>query len=98
MLIKVRSQRLEVRSQKLEVGSKRRIVNNLCSLFFVLCFIFFSLSANAQCAMCRAALTSEGNAAKAQAVNDGIVYLMVIPYVLVGLIGFAVYRMYKKKN
>lgn len=48
--------------------------------------------------MCRAALTSEGNKAKAEAVNDGIVYLMVIPYVLVGLIGYAVYRMKKNKK
>lgn len=48
--------------------------------------------------MCRAVLTSEGNKAKAEAVNDGIVYLMIIPYVLVGLIGYAVYRMYRKKK
>lgn len=47
--------------------------------------------------MCRAALASEGNKAKAQAVNDGIVYLMVIPYILVGAIGYAVYRMKKKQ-
>jgi hypothetical protein len=43
-------------------------------------------------------LTSEGNAVKAQAVNDGIVYLMVIPYLLVGGIGFYIYRMRKKKQ
>ncbi|WP_374505499.1 hypothetical protein [Flavobacterium sp.] len=46
--------------------------------------------------MCRAALTSEGNTTKAEAVNDGIVYLMVIPYLLVGGIGYAIYRMKKK--
>lgn len=54
-------------------------------------------STNAQCAMCRAALSSEGNKVKAQAVNDGIVYLMVIPYLLVAAIGYAVYRMKKNK-
>jgi len=48
--------------------------------------------------MCRAALTSEGNAVKAEAINDGIVYLMVIPYILVAGIGFAVYRMKKNKS
>ena len=53
---------------------------------------------NAQCAMCRAALTSEGNAKQAAAVNDGIVYLMVIPYILVAGIGYAIYRMKKKKT
>ena len=68
---------------------------------FVLLFlvsIFFSITTNAQCAMCRAALESEGNQAKAKGINDGIVYLMVIPYILVGLVFFAVYKMYTNKN
>jgi hypothetical protein len=59
---------------------------------------FYSVTVNAQCAMCRAALTSEGNTVKAEAINDGIVYLMVIPYVLVAGIGYAVYRMKKNKS
>ena len=60
--------------------------------------IFYSLNTQAQCAMCRASLESEGNTAKAEAVNDGIVYLMVIPYVLVGVVGIVVYRMYSKRK
>jgi hypothetical protein len=75
-------------------NSKFKIQN----LFFGICFLFFSLATNAQCAMCRAALSGEGNKVKAQAVNDGIIYLMVIPYILVGAIGYAVYRMYAKKS
>lgn len=59
-------------------------------------FFIFGTTSNAQCAMCRASLASEGNKTKAEAVNDGIVYLMVIPYVLVGGIGYAIYRMKKK--
>jgi uncharacterized membrane protein len=47
--------------------------------------------------MCRAALESEGNTAKAKGINDGIVYLMVFPYILIGLAFYAVYKMYKKK-
>lgn len=47
--------------------------------------------------MCRAALESEGNTVKAEAVNDGIVYLMAIPYLLVAFVGYAVYRVFKKK-
>jgi uncharacterized membrane protein len=47
--------------------------------------------------MCRAALNSEGNQNKAAAVNDGIVYLMAIPYILVGALGYYIYRMKKKK-
>jgi phosphatidylglycerophosphatase A len=68
------------------------------TVFLFLVYLFFSLSMNAQCAMCRAALEGEGNARKAEAVNDGIVYLMLIPYILVALIGFAVYRIYRKKK
>ncbi len=56
------------------------------------------IASQAQCAMCRASLESEGNTAKAEAVNDGIVYLMVIPYILVGVVAIVVYRMYSKKK
>ena len=86
----------KVRREKLEVSAKRKM-KSLCSLFFVLYSLFFSISANAQCAMCRAALAGESNKPQAQAINDGIVYLMVIPYLLVGLIGYYIYRMRKKK-
>jgi uncharacterized membrane protein len=68
---------------------------------FALCvilFFLFSLSSYSQCAMCRAALSGDENKTKAAAVNDGIVYLMVIPYVLVGALGYYVYRMKKKKQ
>ena len=80
----------ETRSKKLETRGKIFI--------FLLFSFFFSLSANAQCAMCRAALESEGNNNKAAAVNDGIVYLMVIPYLVVGFVGFFIYRMYINKD
>ena len=48
--------------------------------------------------MCRAASESSGNKTKVEAVNDGIVFLMAIPYILVAVIGFAIYRMYYKKK
>lgn len=70
----------------------------LSKCLYVLFSIFFSLSANAQCAMCRAALAGDSNVKKAEAVNNGIVYLMIIPYLLVVVIGVLVYRMYKSKT
>jgi len=70
----------------------------LSKCLYVLFSIFFSLSTNAQCAMCRAALAGDSNLKKAEAVNNGIVYLMVIPYLLVVVIGVLVYRMYKSKT
>lgn len=67
--------------------------------FFFLLSFFFCLSTQAQCAMCRAALESEEGGVKAEAVNDGIVYLMAIPYILVGILGYAIYRLkYGKKK
>ena len=81
-------------SKKLNVKSRRNF--NTSALLFLL-FFFYSITTNAQCAMCRAALESEGNTAKAKGINDGIVYLMIFPYILIGLAFFAVYKMYKKK-
>lgn len=57
-----------------------------------------SFNANAQCAMCRAALENSDGPIKAEGVNDGIMYLMVFPYLLIGLVGFAIYRMRSKKK
>ena len=66
---------------------------------YVLLFVglFLSFQGQAQCAMCRAALESSDSGIKPEAVNDGIVYLMAFPYILVGLVGFAVYKLRKKK-
>lgn len=61
----------------------------------LLIFIFFiTLNMGAQCAMCRAVLESEENQTVAEGINDGIVYLMVIPYILVAGLGYFIYRKY----
>jgi len=49
----------------------------------------------AQCAMCRAVLESEDNTAVAEGINNGIVYLMAIPYILIGALFFFIYRKMK---
>jgi hypothetical protein len=48
--------------------------------------------------MCRASLESTGDKTKVEAVNDGIVFLMAIPYILVAIIGYVIYKMYTKKT
>lgn len=63
------------------------------SLFFFL--IFIKLSVYSQCAMCKAVVESSG---QGEAVNDGIIYLMFIPYILIGTVGYFIYRHYKKNN
>lgn len=64
-------------------------------IVLILFSIFFFLKTNAQCAMCRAVLESEEGQGVAQGINDGIVYLMLIPYILVGGMGFIIYKKYK---
>ncbi len=66
-------------------------------LFFIFSFLFF-IETNAQCAMCRAVLESEEGQTTAEGINDGIVYLMAIPYILVGGIIFFIYKKYNKLN
>jgi len=73
---------------------KKGIVLVLTILFALMS----SISANAQCAMCRAVLESEEGGVKAEAINDGIVYLMAIPYILVGIVGYVIYKMKMKKK
>ena len=61
----------------------------LNKIMLLLLLLLSSLNAEAQCAMCRAALESSDSGIKPEAVNDGIVYLMIFPYMLVGLVGYA---------
>ena len=70
------------------------------SVNLLLLFLCFSiLEVQGQCAMCRASLQNEANQATAQGINDGIVYLMAIPYILVAVAGYAVYRIrFNKKK
>lgn len=72
-------------------------VNRTNAILLVI-FCLLPIISNAQCAMCRASLESTGDTAQAEAVNDGIVYLMAIPYILVALAGYYIYRMYNKKK
>ncbi|MEZ4803314.1 MAG: hypothetical protein R2797_11125 [Gelidibacter sp.] len=44
--------------------------------------------------MCRAVLESEEGQSTARGVNNGIIYLMSIPYILIGGIGFLIYWKY----
>lgn len=70
--------------------SKKHIV-----LLIVLVLLFSETEA--QCAMCRAVLESEEGQSTAKGVNNGIVYLMVIPYVLIGGLAFYIYKKLSSK-
>lgn len=65
-------------------------------VILLLVFLLVEFSASAQCAMCRAVLQSGDDQGIAEGINDGIVYLMAIPYILVGGVFFLVYKKMKE--
>lgn len=66
---------------------------------FLSIFSFLLLfTAKAQCAMCRAVLESGEDQSMAEGINDGIVFLMAVPYLLVAVIGFVIYRKFSKPD
>lgn len=61
----------------------------------LLVLLTVSTNAPAQCAMCKAVVEG-GSENIAEGVNNGITYLMVFPYVLVGVLSYFIYRYNKK--
>ena len=64
------------------------------SIAILVLMMFTYTSTFSQCAMCKA-VVENGDISMAEGVNNGITYLMVFPYILVGILFFAIYR-YKK--
>ncbi len=64
----------------------------LKKIIALILLVFLPMVSRGQCAMCRAVLESGDNNAVAEGINNGIVYLMAIPYILVGVVIFIVYR------
>lgn len=60
-----------------------------------LVFFFIVEFASAQCAMCKAVVEG-GNKTIAEGINNGITYLMIFPYLLIGLLAYFIYRHRKK--
>ncbi|MCY7410530.1 MAG: hypothetical protein LH473_09670 [Chitinophagales bacterium] len=76
---------------------KRHLLSLTFSLLLINCSINFS---SAQCAMCKASAESsikDGNKTAA-GLNKGIMYLLFMPYLLVGGLGYYWYVSNKKKQ
>ena len=58
----------------------------------LLVLLAFPSVMDAQCAMCRAVVESEADGKTAEGINNGIVYLMAVPYVLVAGLFYFIYR------
>ncbi|MDF4221300.1 hypothetical protein PXC01_06860 [Maribacter sp. M208] len=61
-------------------------------LLIVVSLLLIPIDVEAQCAMCRAVLESESSGKAAEGINNGIVYLMAVPYVLVAGLFYFIYR------
>ena len=74
-------------------------MKNRISFLFLL-FVTFTLKLNAQCAMCKAAVEAnlkEGGSAGA-GLNQGILYLMAMPYIALFVFGVFYYLQKRKKQ
>ena len=74
-------------------------MKKLVLLILFLALVLLPLGADAQCAMCKAvAESSEGaGSSVVTGLNSGIIYLMAFPYLLMGAVGYAIYR-HKKQS
>lgn len=84
---------------------KRNLNKMLAMTALILSLVFVSSDAYSQCAMCRATVESNvGTGSKdpesevGSGLNTGILYLMVVPYLLIGTVGFLWYKSNKKKK
>jgi len=68
------------------------------AIYVFIFLLLFAIPAEAQCAMCRAVLESEEGQETAKGINNGIVYLMIVPYILIGVVGYLIYKNKKKST
>lgn len=66
------------------------------SFFLSSIIILLPIFANAQCAMCRAVLESSEDNSRAEGINQGIMYLMAFPYILIAGLGVFLWLYIKK--
>ena len=64
-------------------------------------FILIADASFAQCSMCKAVLESNmesGESSLGKGINDGIMYLMIFPYLLAIVVGYLLYKHMKKQD
>ena len=59
----------------------------LLTLFLIGCFSIINFKAEAQCSICSKTVSQMGKK-PAEGFNTGIIYLMLIPYATIGIIGY----------
>jgi len=63
----------------------------------VLLLIFISNFTYSQCAMCKA-VVENGDSDMAEGINSGIIYLMIFPYLFLGIGIYFLIKKFKKKE
>lgn len=69
----------------------------LVILLFTITFSFFSFGAFAQCSICAKTVMQMGDK-PAQGFNNGIIYLMIIPYLAIGVVAYKWWQNEKRKS
>lgn len=75
---------------------------NMKKILFLTSFLLFCLfpaDITAQCPMCKIAAESnlENGGTAGQGLNSGILYMLLMPYLLIGVLGFIWYKNRKKE-
>ena len=70
-------------------------------VLFILFLLAMNVAAHAQCAMCSATVESNSKESAsniAAGLNSGILYLMSVPYILFGILGYLWFKNSRKVN
>ena len=75
-------------------------MKNKIILLISITLLLFTIDVNAQCAMCKAVVETnlESGDTKGLGLNNGILYLMAIPYIAALVFGILYYIQNKKSN
>ncbi|HEY5461699.1 MAG TPA: hypothetical protein VIJ95_00450 [Hanamia sp.] len=65
-------------------------------LLFLVCILVFNTGAIAQCSICAKTVMQMGTK-PAEGFNSGIIYLMVVPYIAIGVVGYKWWQNDKRK-
>ena len=80
--------------------SLHRITTTVLPILLLVLLVFLPEVVDAQCPMCR--MTAESNLAnggsEGQGLNNGILYMLATPYILIGVIGYVWWRNRRKEE
>ena len=66
-------------------------------LLLFIAILYIQSDVSAQCAMCKATIESNEEGIGG-GINNGILYMMAIPYLLICGVGYFIYKNYKKTS